>query len=454
MNIKWITLTVFLIASTEIKAIEPTFRYDIGGGLPINSWATQRPNVIKFGIGIQTNMACGANFDPIATVTNQLNGIEDGFKDMMGSVIQSATGYVASLPGMIIQRVNPGLYDMLQNGMAQGQIDFDLANATCEDFQDMFSTSPSSNGAGSSGGSVTTNSNSWVTKSKGNTWQQESSAATNTEPDPTIVKKDIEEDAGDKGVEWIDGITKGGVNQPPIEVIKDVTIAGYNMTLGRTAVTSGAVATVNERQNNRITKYWASPAQAQEWTEKVVGNIAIKTCKDCQKIDSTPGKGLLNSYEDEFETKTTELMGLVDGSTSITLESLKSISEEGLYIGETLIQALQYESNPEVYVRRLAAEIAMITTMERAMMMKRILKFGLKEPNVASNDQAVNIINSEIATLDSEMKDMLFEMDVRERISHNTAKKIIERYYEKVNGQEIWVEPAKSVPVEHGGIKN
>ena len=74
---------------------------------------------------------CG-NFDLKTTVGNQLNGVTDGFKNLMGDVIQGATGAVASLPAMVIQRANPGLYEMLTNGVLQGSVAFDKAQLNCQ----------------------------------------------------------------------------------------------------------------------------------------------------------------------------------------------------------------------------------------------------------------------------------------------------------------------------------
>lgn len=50
----------------------------------------------------------------------------------MGDVIQGATGAVASLPAMVIQRANPGLYDMLTNGVLQANVSFDKAQLNCQ----------------------------------------------------------------------------------------------------------------------------------------------------------------------------------------------------------------------------------------------------------------------------------------------------------------------------------
>jgi hypothetical protein len=43
--------------------------------------------------GWSSDLMCG-NFDLKTTVGNQLNGITSGFKDLMGNVIQGATGAV------------------------------------------------------------------------------------------------------------------------------------------------------------------------------------------------------------------------------------------------------------------------------------------------------------------------------------------------------------------------
>ncbi|MBB6965956.1 integrating conjugative element protein, partial [Escherichia coli] len=108
-------------------AISDKLFYTLGGGSVISQPAT-RSNMKKLGvdIGWSSNLMCG-NFDLKTTVSNQLNGVTDGFKNLMGDVIQGATGAVASLPAMVIQRANPGLYDALTNGVLQANVAFDKA---------------------------------------------------------------------------------------------------------------------------------------------------------------------------------------------------------------------------------------------------------------------------------------------------------------------------------------
>lgn len=106
--------------------------YAIGGGSAVSAPASRgTPNQYGLGIGWKSNLTCG-NFDIKFSIKNQLNGITEGFKDLYGNIIESATGAVASLPAMIIQRANPQLYDMLSNGLYQGKLDFNNFKTNCE----------------------------------------------------------------------------------------------------------------------------------------------------------------------------------------------------------------------------------------------------------------------------------------------------------------------------------
>jgi len=109
-------------------AVSDKLFYSLGGGSVISQPAT-RGNMQRLGmnLGWSSDLMCG-NFDLKTTIGNQLNGVTDGFKNLMGSVIQGATGAVASLPAMAIQRANPGLYEMLTNGVLQGGVAFDKRN--------------------------------------------------------------------------------------------------------------------------------------------------------------------------------------------------------------------------------------------------------------------------------------------------------------------------------------
>lgn len=104
--------------------------YSIGGGRAVSMSGAANMRSIGVGVGWNSNLICG-DMSLSATIQNQLNGITNGFQTIMSSVIQNATSAVASLPALIIQRADPGLYNLLTNGVLQARLDFDRSKMTC-----------------------------------------------------------------------------------------------------------------------------------------------------------------------------------------------------------------------------------------------------------------------------------------------------------------------------------
>src|SRR3989344_3467319 len=104
--------------------------YSIGGGSAVSMGRAAGMRSIGVGVGWNSNLICG-DMSIQTTLRNQLNGITQGFQQIMSTVIQSATTAVASLPALIIQRADPGLYNLLTNGVLQARLDFDRSKLTC-----------------------------------------------------------------------------------------------------------------------------------------------------------------------------------------------------------------------------------------------------------------------------------------------------------------------------------
>ncbi|MBF3229399.1 integrating conjugative element protein, partial [Pseudomonas aeruginosa] len=104
--------------------------YSIGGGSAVSMGRAAGMRSIGVGVGWNSNLICG-DMSIQTTLRNQLNGITNGFQQIMSNVIQSATSAVASLPALIIQRADPGLYNLLTNGVLQARLDFDRSKLTC-----------------------------------------------------------------------------------------------------------------------------------------------------------------------------------------------------------------------------------------------------------------------------------------------------------------------------------
>src|SRR3546814_647228 len=106
--------------------------YSIGGGNAVSMSGAAGMRSIGVGAGWNSNLICG-DMSISTTIQNQLNGITNGFQNIMSSVIQNATSAVASLPALIIQRADPGLYNLLTNGVLQARLDFDRSKLQCRD---------------------------------------------------------------------------------------------------------------------------------------------------------------------------------------------------------------------------------------------------------------------------------------------------------------------------------
>src|SRR5690554_135482 len=104
--------------------------YSIGGGNAVSMGNASGMRSLGVGMGWNSNLICG-DMSLTTTLQNQLNGVTDGFQSIMSTVIQNATAAVASLPALIIQRADPGLYNLLTNGVLQARLDFDRSKMTC-----------------------------------------------------------------------------------------------------------------------------------------------------------------------------------------------------------------------------------------------------------------------------------------------------------------------------------
>src|SRR5262245_32863409 len=103
-------------ARTTGSVIDDTVLYRIGGGRAVSMSRAPGMQSLSVGIGWNSNLVCG-DMSLETTLQNQLNGVTQGFHAIMGNVIENATAAVASLPALIIQRADPGLYNLLTNGV-------------------------------------------------------------------------------------------------------------------------------------------------------------------------------------------------------------------------------------------------------------------------------------------------------------------------------------------------
>ncbi len=431
-------LSLWLLTSSALPAfaVDDEFYYRLGGGEPVTRSASNRDTTLELGGAVvwNTDLMCG-NFDMSLSVDEQLKGLKGSFSNLMSSVISAATGAVASLPALIIQKVNPALYDLLQNGVLQASEEFHLAQVSCEDIVGIMDD-------------VITHSG-WENVAKGGYWAGES--ASGAELLSTRTSADI--DGINAGVIWVEGATKGGRGQPPIELVGDTVKAGYNQLLKRNPANTTSM--VSSCADAPICENWPNPQAMATWVIDVVGEQKIRTCEGCDKISAKPGMGLTHQMAIEQDQIAADLEALVLSGSAPTLAQLEAVSGgPGMLVSRRVIEALR-EENPherDVLINRLAAEMALSRTMERAMIARRALISGMKEPNIANLQIAQDDLAPYIADLEKDIENILFEIEVRDRVASNTAVQLLMR--DKVRGTVPIVESPPAGNFEDGASVN
>ena len=381
----------------------------IGGAEPVSVPAN--PAVVSTTLGGSAQLGLGyscGKFDPVAAVTNTLNDIGSGVDNMMNAMTAAATSAIASLPALILQRANPGLYDLFQNALIKAEETMQLATKSCEQME----------------AEIAQGKNPYadlITLSKGNDWKVQMGIGGN---DAVTAKDTVESSNGDNGVPWIGG-QAGGAGQPVLEFTGDIVEAGYNINMNRAVTDTSPVPAASA---TRLSEIWSTPGEARDWTVDVVGENIVTTCDTCRK-DSIPGTGLLPKLYQESATVTTEIQNLVSGATPPTLANLDQITAPGVAITRQVIEAIREmpASEQSLIMGRLVSEISTARTVEKALYARRLLLSGRQVPEVYATEVAREHADNSIAELDKEIENLLFETRVRKEVVSDTVATLLER---------------------------
>ncbi|MDE0407001.1 MAG: integrating conjugative element protein [Alphaproteobacteria bacterium] len=388
------------------------FLYRLGGAEPISLGPSARASTLRLGIGAEwnANLTCG-NFDVAHSIRQQLNGVSGAFQDVMGNVIQTAQGVVASLPALAIQRLNPGLYDLLQNGVLEAGQEFRVAKLRCDEIADEMGDTLAHEG--------------WSGIARGDYWRRQANVGGR---DVVEVVGEADGAAGaDGGVPWIGGSAAGGAGQEPIEAVGDVSKAGYNLLLGRAAADDSAVGPTACGDSD-ICKVWDDPDAMAAWMRRVVGEIEVRTCDGCRKVAAQAGLGLPSAYRREKSALANILRPLAQTDAVPSQSVLDGLTGGGGFrVTRGVIEAIRDEPRPADVADRLAGELAVGRVMEQAAMARRALLAGMREPNVANNEAALRQSERALVELDREIRQMEVELRVKALVASNSSVAVLQR---------------------------
>jgi integrating conjugative element protein (TIGR03755 family) len=335
----------------------------------------------------------------------------------------------------ILQRVNPGLYDLLQNTLLRAEELVAVATKACEQMesemargQDPFED--------------------WIVLSRGRDWK---AVLGSGGLDVVSAKENVDANLGRNGVTWLCGEARGGEGQEPVRVVYDVTRAGWNVLMNRESCAEGA--TSGGEDTPRIAEIWPSPEEAAEWTVRVLGDQVVRTVSSSAD-ETQPGVGLLHPQDGEAQEVAEALQELVDGGTEPTLEALEAVTAPGTLITRQVIESLQARpaSEQALLIGKIAGQVALERTVERALLARRMLVTGMRDPHVSATP-AARQLQPFLAELDREIDNLLFETRVRKEIASRTAELLLEDEGSRRAASRGLVPPQDPKRLDEGSVR-
>lgn len=415
------------IARDIVVSKSPMY-YALGGGSDVSMPPVSHESTLTVGARVNAHLLpnCDA-FKPNVTVRNTLNNIKDSVEGMKRDIINSATSAVATFPLLVLQKANPELYNLLQNAMAHGMDRFHLGLKGCH--AAMHDIAQGNNPYAH-----------WFSVSDSEGWIKASTQAANTDAvDVNTVAQDIHAHSGEAGVPWVNPDEHaGGKHQQPLRMISDVVVAGYNVLLGsHRPLNSDSPAP----KDSPLAAYWATPKAVAAFSHQVLGEITLKEGK---AGDTTAGVGLItlmHTCPDEqssshpntvitcihtLEDKLTQLVR-GQGREFPTADTLMRVSARHLLITPDVLRILKRTAptTQTVAIQKLAFDVALQNTVDKALFLRRLLLAGLHTPPVQSVAVAKTVVNHALAQLNKDMAQLLFEVNLRQKVGVNALQTLL-----------------------------
>jgi integrating conjugative element protein (TIGR03755 family) len=401
--------------------------YRIGGGDPAARASNPRSLSMKLGLGgaVRLNYSCG-KYDMGLSWSNMMNGFAT-----LGTTISGAIkSGISALPMYVLQRAQPGLYELLQTYSQKADVAVSAALKSCEEMEAQIKA----------GGDPYAD---WLGLAKTETWKATSSS------DVVSAKQNVETTGGGNGVSWIGGGRAGGRSQQPIMLVKDLVTAGYNVTMNQPVLTGDTTdySSVPAFSTTKLAKAFKHPVDASKYAQDVLGDMQIAVCDDanCPTKGTSTGLGLAPKYEAEIPSIESTINSLVSASAP-NYALLDDIGAPGVAIGREVIDALR-ELPPferSIAVQRLTKEIALARTIDKALTIRNLLLTSVTLPEVTAATVAVSEAQKKVATLNRFIDDLLFENRVRKEVVSNTASALLQAYRD-VQSQSVSTGPQRRV---------
>lgn len=405
-----------LLAAASPAAAQPvsssSLYYRMGGGSPGGAAPNRGMMANQFSAGVRANYSCG-RFDIGASWSSLMNGISN-----LGATISGAIqAGIAALPLYFLQRAQPGLYQLFQNFSQKADLLVASSLKSCEDMEALIKAGKDPY-------------EDYVALAKGDAWKIAASTGGNVVDAKIAINKN--EVAQRAGLPWVFGARAGGVGTAPIQPVRDLAVAGYNLTINKTASTlSTANYGSSSLASTRLVQAFKTPDDLAKWSTEVLGDQKIYLCtqdSSCPTATATvTATGLGPKFEQELDT-VLPTMRTLSTSNTFSQADLVKISAPGMAVSPQLMDAMRKLPTDvrSVAVNRLAQEIAMHKVIDKALVARNALISGLSLPQATANGQVNSEVQTKIDRLTQYINDLMYEFRIRKEMTGETALAIMQ----------------------------
>lgn len=403
--------------TTTVDRHSARLGYKIGNGVTFSNRHNEAISIDFPKIKWNVSATC-SGWDAGLSVSNILDDVEGQFQNLQVQVVNSITGFVTQLPLLLLQRQDPGLYELISSTVLNGEDLFNLKIQSCEQMSERFSKG---NGFGEMSDEAF--------------WYEFSSSFTSETKEDTDVVEKLDEANENKSAL---GVTKHGGEgkcagedmekcDPVTDVVKSGVAKLFNDALNYEESDSEDSYSVTMKP--WVAQVWDDTEEAETWITDVIGTVKYATCEDCEQMEVTAGQGVYSDIAREAGEIYGRLLSLVESGDSPSQGDLEELSSNEVFVDTTVIEALRAERSAQsLFIRRISEDVGLMRVVDKLLASRRVLLVGSADPYFQSISMNVEIIDKKIDLISDEVKMLSEELKLKKMARGDALEMLLSRH--------------------------
>lgn len=355
-----------------------------------------------------------SGFDAGISVEGLMNDLDSQFNRMQKDVVNGIKGFATQLPLLLIQRQDPGMYELISNGIIKGEEIFNLSVQSCESMAASFSKD---------GFSAMGDESFWYEFSS-----SLSNDADKEEVDVVKSMKDKGTQKGEAGVPKFGGGTCGNNKSNPCRPVEEVVEAGIEIAFKNELEEKS----LEGHRKSWIKNVFEDGDSANDWILKTLGTVEYGTCSKCDKYNETVGTGVYGDIANESFKIADMLSGIVNNNEIPTKQELLNISVNDLFVDENVIYALRDETvHKSIFINRIADDLALMKVVDKLLAARRVLISGKSDPSFQSVSINKEIIEEKVKLVSDEISLLREELALKSAAKGDSIVYLMNRYKQR-----------------------